>query len=83
MTSREREQLDFMEQQKVNILRVQETKWKGAKAKGIGSRYNFLYNGEDSRRNGVGIILDEKLKMLKVERRWDYVDKAGYGLKYL
>lgn len=59
-----------MERRWVNILCVQETKWKGAKAKELGGGYKLLYNG-----NGIGIILDEGLKknVLSVERRSDRV----------
>ncbi|XP_047469168.1 uncharacterized protein LOC125025240 [Penaeus chinensis] len=61
MTGRGREIVDFMEKRKINIMCVQETKWKGAKAKELGNGFKLFYTGTDRRRNGVGIILDDNL----------------------
>ena len=55
MTGRGQEVVDFMEPRKVNIMCVQETKWKGSKAKELGNGFKLFYIGEDGRRNGVGI----------------------------
>ena len=41
---------------------VQETKWKGSKAKELGNGFKLFYIGEDGRRNGVGIILNDEIK---------------------
>ena len=49
----------MMVKRKVDILCVQETKWKGSKARNIGDGCKIFYNGEDGRRNGVGVILSE------------------------
>ena len=38
---------------------MQETKWKGSKARSIGDGFKLLYHGVDDRRNGVGIILKD------------------------
>ena len=46
---------------KLNILCLQETKWVGEKAKDIDG-YKLWYNDKVSRRNDVGIILDEVWK---------------------
>ena len=59
MTGKGRELIDMMERRKVDILCVQETKWKGSKAKSIGDGFKLLYHGVDGRRNGVSIILKE------------------------
>ena len=59
MTGKGRELADMMERRKVNILCVQETKWKGSKARSIGDGFKLLYHGVDGRRNSVGIILKE------------------------
>ena len=62
---------------------VQETKWKGSKAKELGNAYKLFYNGIDSKRNGVGIILSEKLtkSVLLVKRSdrvmWMKMDLGG------
>ena len=67
MTGRGREIADLMERRKVQILCVQETKWKGEKAKELGGGYKLFYCGEKSDRNGVGIVLDQELKKTVIE----------------
>ena len=54
---------------------VQETKWKESKARELGSGFKLFYIGEDGRRNGVGIILNENIKrgVLSVKRRSDRI----------
>ena len=54
---------------------VQETKWKGSKARELGNGFKLFYIGEDGRRNGVGIILNENIKrgVLSVKRRSDRI----------
>ena len=46
---------------KINISCPQETKWVGEKSKDIDG-YKLWYTNKVSRRNGVGIILDEVWK---------------------
>ena len=68
MNSRSREVADVMERRKVDILCVQETRWKGDKAREIGSGFKLLYAGADDRgRNGVGIVLNREMKENVVE----------------
>ena len=63
MTGRSREVADVMDRRKVDILCVQETRWRGNKAKDIGSGYKLLYSGADERgRNGVGIVFSKEMK---------------------
>ena len=54
MTGRGRELADMMD-----ILCLQETKWKGSKARNIGGGYKIFYKGADGRKNGIGIVLRE------------------------
>ena len=54
MTGRGQEVMDFMERRKINIMCIQETKWKGSKARELGNGFKLFYIGEDGRRNGVG-----------------------------
>ena len=59
MTGRERELEDMKEQRNVEILCLQETKWKESKARIIGGGCKLLYNGADGRKkwdrdNGEG-----------------------------
>ncbi|XP_047498467.1 craniofacial development protein 2-like [Penaeus chinensis] len=62
MTGRSREVVDLIERKRINVLCVQETKWKGKEAKEIGQGYLLFYNGDGNRRNGIGILLDSRMK---------------------
>ncbi|KAK3540753.1 hypothetical protein QTP86_001609 [Hemibagrus guttatus] len=64
-----------MERRKVDILCVQETRWKGSKARGIGAGFKLFYYGVDSKRNGVGVVLKEEFvrNVLEVKRVSDRV----------
>lgn len=62
MTGRGRELVDVLERRRINIACLQETKWKGQRAREIGAGYKFYYCGCDGKRNGVGIVLDKELK---------------------
>ena len=70
MTGKGRELADMMVKRKVDILCVQETRWKGSKARNIGGGCKIFYHGEDGRRNGVGVILkgDYIRRVLEVKR---------------
>ena len=70
MTRRGRELADIMVQRNVDILCLQETKWKGSKARNIGSGCKIFYNGADERKNGIGIVVREELaeSVLDVKR---------------
>ncbi|KAK3559897.1 hypothetical protein QTP86_026171 [Hemibagrus guttatus] len=65
MTGKGRELADMMERRKVDILCVQETKWKGSKARSIGAGFKLFYYGVDSKRNGVGVVLKEEFLEVK------------------
>ncbi|MCJ8749442.1 hypothetical protein PDJAM_G00176250 [Pangasius djambal] len=75
MTAKGRELADMMERRKVDILCVQETRWKGSKARSIGAGFKLFYYGVDSKRNGVGVVLKEEFGMnvLEVKRVSDRV----------
>ena len=52
-----------MERRKVGVLCVQETRWKGNKARELGGDCKLFYSGADERaRNGVGIVLSKEFK---------------------
>ncbi|KAK3540394.1 hypothetical protein QTP70_030404 [Hemibagrus guttatus] len=70
-----RELADMMERRKVDILCVQETRWKGSKAHSIGAGFKLFYYGVDSKRNGVGVVLKEEFvrNVLEVKRVSDRV----------
>ncbi|KAK3537905.1 hypothetical protein QTP70_024567 [Hemibagrus guttatus] len=75
MTGKGRELADMMERIKVDILCVQETRWKGSKARSIGAGFKLFYYGVDSKRNGVGVVLKEEFvrNVLEVKRVSDRV----------
>ncbi|KAK3574646.1 hypothetical protein QTP86_011559 [Hemibagrus guttatus] len=79
MTGKGRELSDMMERRKVDILCVQETRWKGSKACSIGAGFKLFYYGVDSQRNGVGVVLKEEFvrNVLEVKR----VSERVMGLK--
>ncbi|KAK3548096.1 hypothetical protein QTP70_004523 [Hemibagrus guttatus] len=64
-----------MERRKVDILCVQETRWKGSKAHNIEAGFKLFYYGVDSKRNGVGVVLKEEFvrNVLEVKRVSDRV----------
>ncbi|KAK3526553.1 hypothetical protein QTP70_030693, partial [Hemibagrus guttatus] len=70
-----RELADMMERRKVDILCVQETRWKGSKARSIGAGFKLFYYGVDSKRNGVGVVLKKEFvrNVLEVKRVSDRV----------
>jgi exonuclease III len=51
-----------MIRRRVNILCVQETKWKGQKAKVEDTSFKLWYIGTTANKNGVSIVLDKSLK---------------------
>ena len=72
MTGRKREPADIMERRNVDILVLclQETKWKGNKAKNIGGGCKLFNNRADGRKNEIGIVVRKKLaeSVLEVKR---------------
>ncbi|XP_065672208.1 uncharacterized protein LOC136090032 [Hydra vulgaris] len=67
MTGKGRELADATERRKLDILCVQETRWKGSKARSIGGGFKLFYHGVDRKRNGVGVILKEEFSKSLVE----------------
>ena len=66
----------LMERKKIGILCVQETRWKGNKARELGSGCKLFYSGANLQgRNGVGIVLSKELKdsLVGVSRKSDRV----------
>ena len=75
MTGRGREVAAVLKERRIDIAGVQETKWKGSKANMLGDGYKLYYHGETNTRNGVGIILGEKLidHVIQVNRKSDRI----------
>ena len=70
MTGKGRELADMMKQRNVDILCLQEAKWKENKVRNIGGGCKIFYNGADGRKNRIGIVVREKLaeSVLEVKR---------------
>ena len=63
LTGKLRELVDTTTRRRVNILCVQETKWKGQKAKEVNNiGFKLWYTGAVVNRNGVGVLIDKSLK---------------------
>jgi exonuclease III len=65
-----------MIRRRVNILCVQETKWKGQKAKEVeDTGFKLWYTGTTANKNGVGIMLDKSLKdgVVDIKRQGDRI----------
>uniref|UniRef100_A0A7N8XCY4 Endonuclease/exonuclease/phosphatase domain-containing protein n=1 Tax=Mastacembelus armatus TaxID=205130 RepID=A0A7N8XCY4_9TELE len=75
LSGKTRELADMMERRKVDILCVQETRWKGSKAYRLATGFKLFYHGVDGKRNGVGVILKEDFatNVLEVKRVSDRV----------
>jgi exonuclease III len=76
LTSKLREVVDTMIRQHVNILCVQLTKWKGQKVKEVeDTGFKLWYTGNTSAKNGVGIVLDKRLKagVVDIKRQGDRI----------
>ena len=76
LTGKLRELVDVAIRRRVNILCVQETKWKGQKAKEVeDTGFKLWYTGTTSGRNGVGILIDRNLKdgVVDVRRQGDRI----------
>ena len=68
-----RELPDLMERRNVDILCLQETKWKGSKARNIGGGCKLFYNEANGRRNGIEIVVRVEMaeSVLEVKRVLD------------
>ena len=90
MTGRGMELADMM-RRCVDALCVQETRWKGNKAKEIGEGYKLIYSQATPQgRNGVGVILSKEMKdcVVEVKRRGDRImvvrlDNGSYILNII
>jgi len=74
LTGKLRELVDTATRRRVNILCVQETKWKGQKAKEVDNTgFKLWYTGTVANRNGVGVLIDKSLKngVVGVRRQGD------------
>jgi hypothetical protein len=76
LTGKLREVVDIMIRRCVNIICVEETKWKGQKAKELeDTGFKLWYIGNTSTKNGVSIVLDKSLKdgVVDIKRKGDMI----------
>ena len=73
MMGKGREVVGMMMRRRGGILCVQETKWKGNCSRQLESGHELIYTGENTKGNGVGVVLSAVLgeKVVKVERHSD------------
>ncbi|EYC34276.1 hypothetical protein Y032_0001g336 [Ancylostoma ceylanicum] len=62
LTGKTREIADFMARRRIHVLCLQETRWKGSKAREIGDGIKLFYHGIEAKRNGMAIAVSEPLK---------------------
>ncbi|XP_019244391.1 PREDICTED: craniofacial development protein 2-like [Nicotiana attenuata] len=58
----------ILQKRKINIACVQETRWKGTRARDVDG-FKLWYSGSAGGKNGVGILVDRDLRELVVEVR--------------
>uniref|UniRef100_A0A1S4BZ73 Craniofacial development protein 2-like n=1 Tax=Nicotiana tabacum TaxID=4097 RepID=A0A1S4BZ73_TOBAC len=58
----------ILQKRKINIACVQETRWKGTRARDVDG-FKLWYSGSDEGKNEVGILVDRDLRELVVEVR--------------
>ena len=52
---------NMIDRRTLEVLYIQEAKWKGDRARTLAGGYKMLHAGGDGKRNGVGIIVSEKI----------------------
>jgi exonuclease III len=67
MTGRGRELVEVCKRRNIGILCVQETKWTGKSARELGEGIKIHYSGEQSSRNGMGVIQSPEFKEKVIE----------------
>ena len=75
MTGEARELVDMMQRRKVDILCVQEIRWKISKSRSLGAGFKLVYHDVHGKRNGVTVKLKEEFvsTILEVKRVSDRV----------
>ena len=67
----------------MEVLCVQETKWKGDRARKMAEGYKMLHEGGDGRSNGVGIIVNVEIskEVARVERWQGRISAVGMMIR--
>ena len=74
LNGKSREIADLMDRRRLDILCLQETRWKGEKSKDLAGGHKLIYIGETGR-NGVAIVLSNDIrgKLVQVNRKSERV----------
>ena len=77
LNGKSREIADLVDRRKVDILCLQETRWKGKKSRDLAGGHKLIYYGE-SGRNGVAIVLSAAIReqLVMVSRKSERVIRA-------
>ena len=67
--------MDTAIRRRVNILDIQDTKWKGQKVKVDNTGFKLWYTGTTSNKSGVGVLIDKSLMdgVVEVRRQGDRI----------
>lgn len=65
------ELVDIIRRRKVDILCVQETRWKGSKARSLGIWFKLFCRGVDGKKNGVRVIMKFVRNAVEVKKMSD------------
>jgi exonuclease III len=81
LTGKGREIVDMLERRKLDILCLQETRWKGNKSKDLAGGHKLLYSGQTGR-NGVAIVLAKEIRetLVQVTRRSERMMSVKLGM---
>ena len=67
MNEKDMDVVQMMIKRRIDVACVQETRWRGERAKELGEGYKIYYVGEKNGRNGVGVIVSNKFTDSVVE----------------
>ena len=70
MKEKVEEVIEMMIRRRLEVLSVQETKWKGDRARVLSANFKIIHAGGDGISNGVGVIVNEDIakNIIRVER---------------
>jgi len=67
LTGKCAELAEVMKRRKVHVACLQETRWRGSKAREIGEGYKLFFHGTSNQRNGVAVVVCEEMKSQVVD----------------
>lgn len=67
LTGKCAELAEVMKRRKVHVACLQETRWRGSKAREIGEGYKLYFHGTSNQRNGVAVVVCEEMKSQVVD----------------